>query len=290
MQFILTTDSNSEIPLSWVKDFDVHFLRMPYLLDGQEYAYDLGEKIDIYAFYELLRQGKMPTTFMRNPAEIRAFFEPFLQQGHDVLYVGFSSALSGNFQCVAQAAEELRAEYPDRKLILVDTLSISMVEGLLVYQAAMLRQQGKTIEETAAWLEAHKLHVNACVTVNDLFHLKRGGRVTGATALMGTVLDIKPILRINAAGQLVQDGKVQGRRKAISTLLKALQERGEDLGNQEVVVMHGDCLADAQQLEKMIREKCAPKSIRVQVVGPVIGTHAGPGVLAVIYTGKRREA
>lgn len=288
MSFILVTDSNSEIPLSWVHELDIRFLRMPYTLDGQVYAYDLGEKIDILAFYTELRKGKMPTTMMLNASEIREFFEPLLRGGHDVLYVSFSSALSGNYACACQVAEELRAEYPERKLMLVDTLSISMVEGQLVYRVAHLRKEGKSMEECAAWVEANRLRSNVCVTVDNLFHLKRGGRVTGAMALMGTVLDIKPILRMDREGRLVQDGKVQSRRKAISTLLNTLLERGEDLEHQEVTIVHGDCLQEAEQLKKMILERCAPKSVRVQVVGPVIGTHAGPGVLAIMFMGKER--
>lgn len=289
MRFAMVTDSNSEIPLSWLKEYDLDFLRMPYSLDGQVYDYDLGEKIDALAFYEELRKGKMPTTMMRNVHEIREFFEPFLREGRDLLYVSFSSALSGNFACANQAAEELRVEYPDRKLVLVDTLSISLVEALIVRRAAEMRDQGKTIEEIVAWIEQNRLRYNAYFTVNDLFHLKRGGRVSGAAALMGTVLDIKPLLRLNASGQLVQDGKVQTRRKAIATLVAQCLERAEDIENQEVAIMHGDCLADAQLLEKMLREKCNPRSVRVQMVGPVIATHTGPGVLAIVFWGKERD-
>jgi DegV family protein with EDD domain len=226
---------------------------------------------------------------MKNVEEIRAFFEPFLQAGSDVLYVAFSSALSGHYHCACQAADDLRAAYPERKLIVVNTLAIAMAEGQLVYHAARLREEGKTIEETADWLEQNKLRSNAFFTVNDLFHLKRGGRVTGTTALVGTVLDIKPILRIDREGRLVQSGKVQSRRKAISMLLNTLLERGEDIENQEITILHGDCLSDALLLEKQIRGRCSPKSIRVQVVGPVIATHAGPGVLALIFMGKERD-
>ena len=188
-----------------------------------------------------------------------------------------------------QAAEELRETYPNQKLVLVDTLSISMVEGQLVGHAARMRAEGKTIEEVAAWVESNRLRSNVCVTVDNLFHLKRGGRVTGAMALMGTVLDIKPILRLNREGQLVQDGKVQSRRKAISTLVNNIVERAEDIEQQTITLLHGDCIKDAELLAKMIRDRCSPKDIRIQVVGPVIGTHAGPGVLAVIYMGRERD-
>ena len=289
MSYVLATDSNSEIPLSWVEEFDLHFLRMPYILDGQEHDYDLGEKIDIKAFYAELRKGKMPSTVMRNAEEIRAFFEPFLKAGHDLLYISFSSALSGNFTCASQVADELRAEYPDRKLVLVDTLSISMVEGQLVGYAARMRRDGKSLEEVAAWVEANKLRANACFTVDSLFHLKRGGRVTGAKALMGTVLNIKPLLRIDREGRLVQTGQVQSRRKAISTLVNTYLERAEDIEHTELVILHGDCLEDAQLVEKLVRARCTPGSVRLSIVGPVIGTHAGPGVLATVFMGKERD-
>jgi DegV family protein with EDD domain len=206
-----------------------------------------------------------------------------------VLYLGFSSALSGNFDCAVQAAEELRADYPDRKLIMVDTLSISLAQGQIVRRAAELRDQGRSIEEVAAWAEENKLRSNAYFTVNDLFHLKRGGRLSGTTALVGTVLSIKPLLKENSAGQLVQDGKVQSRRKAIAALLERCLERAEDIENQEVHLLHGDCLEEAQLLEKMLREKCSPGSVRIHLVGPVIATHTGPGVLGIVFWGKTRE-
>jgi DegV family protein with EDD domain len=289
MGFKLLTDSDAEIPFPWVQELDLDFLRMPYSMDGQVIDYDLGEKIDIPAFYEELRKGKVPTTMMRNAAEIRDFFEPYVRGGQDVLYLGFSSALSGNFNCALQAAEELRAEYPDRKLIMVDTLSISMSQGQIVRRAAELRDQGKSMEEVAAWVEENKLRSNAYFTVNDLFHLKRGGRVSGATALMGTVLSIKPLLKENGAGQLVQDGKVQSRRKALAALLDRFLERAEDLENEEVHLMHGDCLEEAQLLEKMLRAKCNPGSVRIHLVGPVIASHTGPGVMGIVFWGKARE-
>ena len=288
MSFKLLTDSDAEIPFSWVKELDLDFLRMPYTMDGQVYDYDLGEKIDVPAFYQELRKGKMPTTIMRNTQEIREFFEPYVRQGLDVLYLGFSSALSGNFQCAMQAAEELRADYPERKLIMVDTLSISMAQGQIVRRAAELRDQGKSIDEVAAWAEENKLRSNAYFTVNDLFHLKRGGRLSGATALVGTVLSIKPLLKENAAGQLVQDGKVQSRRKAIAALVERYVERAEDMENQEVHLMHGDCLEDVQLMEKMLREKCTPGSVLIHLVGPVIAAHTGPGVLGIVFWGKVR--
>ena len=288
MSFKLLTDSDAEIPFSWVKEFDLDFLRMPYSMDGQVYDYDLGEKIDVPAFYVELRKGVVPTTIMRNAAEIREFFEPYLRE-NDVLYLGFSSMLSSNFQCAMQAAEELRAEYPGRKLILVDTLSISMAQGQIVRRAAELRNEGKDIEEVAAWAEQNKLRSNAYFTVNDLFHLKRGGRLSGATALVGTVLNIKPLLRESGGGQLVQDDKVKTRRKAIAALLDRFLTRAEDIENQEVHLMHGDCLADAELLERMLREKCSPGSVRIHLVGPVIATHTGPGVLGIVFWGKERE-
>lgn len=289
MRFALLTDSDCEIPFPWVEELDLDFLRMPYSLDNQVYDYDLGEKIDVPAFYTELRKGKVPTTMMRNIGEIREFFEPYLREGRDVLYIGFSSALSGNFNCAVQAAEELSAEYPDRKLIMVDTLAISLAQGQLVRHAAALRDQGMDIDEVAAWLERNKLHPNAYFTVDDLFHLKRGGRLSGTTALMGTVMNIKPILRLGGDGKLVQDSKVQSRRKAISALVNIFLERAEDIENQEVHLVHGDCLAEAQLLEKMIYEKSSPGSVTIHLVGPVIATHTGPGVLGIIFWGKERK-
>ena len=289
MQFIITMESNAETPLAWVKQWHIPFMRMPYILDGQTYEYDLGEHIDILAFYEELRQGKVPTTVLRNTEEYRDFFLPILEQGNDILHIAFSSAMSGSFQCATLAVQELREQFPQRKLVMVDTLAISMATGMLVGYAARMRDQGASLQEVAGWLEENKLRVNAYTTVNDLFHLKRGGRLTGVAALMGTVLDIKPVLRINAAGQLIPDCKLTGRKKSIRYLADQVLERGEDLTSQEIFIMHGDCLADAQYLEKQLRERCAPQAITTQLVGPVIGTHAGPGVLAVIFMGQKRS-
>lgn len=288
MQSIIMTDSNTELPLEVVDKYNVPFVRMPYTINNQEYFYDLGRESNLDDFYAQVRGGAMPITSMLPPAFYEEYWRPMLEAGTDILFICFSSQLSGAFNCINMARETILQEFPERKITLVDTKSISGGAGLLVYEALKMRENGKTDEEILAWLEENRTRMHHWVTVNDLMHLKRGGRISTAEAVFGGILDIKPILKINAEGKLLPCGKVSGRKKAIRTLAANVEQTVGDPAGKICVILHGDCEADALLLKQQIENKVAFQEIWVRKVGPVIGTHAGPGVLAVCYLGNER--
>jgi len=223
-----------------------------------------------------------------NPDGWAARIRPALEQGRDVLVLAFSSGLSATYQSAVIAAEELREEFPDRQLIVIDTLCAAPGQGLLVYTAAQLRDQGKTIQETADWVEAHKLHVCHWVTVEDLMHLKRGGRVSAATAVMGTMLSIKPIIRVDDNGKLETIAKARGRKASMNYLLDRMAETLHPELKDTVFIGHGDCLEEAEQLAAQIKSRFGVKNVIITYIGAVIGSHTGPGVLVVFHYGTHR--
>jgi DegV family protein with EDD domain len=238
--------------------------------------------------YEALRQGEVASTSAANPDHWTTAMEPALEAGEDALVLTFSSGLSATYQSAVIAAGELREEFPDRKLLVIDTLCAAIGQGLLVYTAAKLREQGKTIDEVAAWVEAHKKQVCHWVTVEDLMHLKRGGRVSAATAVVGTMLSIKPIIRVDDEGKLDSCAKSRGRKAAINTLLARMEESFDPALSDTVFIGHGDCEAEAQAMAETIKTRFGVKQVFINYVGAVIGAHTGPGVLVVAFFGKNR--
>jgi DegV family protein with EDD domain len=238
--------------------------------------------------YDHLRSGKLPKTSAVNPELWADAMRPALENGQDVLVLVFSSALSATCQNAFIAAEELRGEFPDRKLIVIDSLCAAIGLGLLVHTAARLRDAGKSIEETAAWIEEHKLNVCHWVTVEDLMHLKRGGRVSAATAVVGTMLNIKPIIRVDDNGRLESLAKCRGRKAALNYLLDRMAESFDPEIDDTVFIGHGDCLEDAQYLESKIRERFGVKNVHINYIGAVVGAHTGPGVAVIFFYGKKR--
>jgi len=248
---------------------------------------NFSEDAQLKTFYNSLREGHNGTTSAVNPELWRQTMEPFLCEGKDVLCLTFSSALSATAQAARMAGEELREKYPQRKVLVVDTLCAALGQGLLVELACRRRDRGMGLEELHAWVEENKLHIAHWVTVDDLGHLKRGGRINAATALVGGMLNIKPIIHMDDNGALVTVGKCRGRKAAIDCLAEHLLE---DITDPETIAIgHGDCPEDAAALERKIREKCpGVKEVIVGYVGGVIGAHTGPGVLALFYLGKKR--
>lgn len=290
MGFIISTESNSEIPFQWEDEYDIKVLRMPYTIEGVEYFYDLGRETDIQDFYRRMNAGAVVTTAQRNPEEIIEFWEPNLKAGNDILHIGFSSALSGTFNCEMLARTDLLEKYPDRKIILIDTLAISIPLGLLVKAAAEMKRAGKTMEEIAEWVENNKQHACALFTVSSLEFLRRGGRVSNASAFFGTMLEIKPVLYESPDGKLVPIAKVKGRKKALKFMLDKCAETIQDPSEQTVYICQADCMEEALALEKQIMERIKPKDVYINPVGPVIGSHCGPGTLGIVYFDKSREA
>lgn len=289
MSYVVMTDSNSEIPFRWEDEYGIAVIRMPYTIDGEEFFYDLGRETPYKEFYDRMRAGAKVITAQRNPQDFVEFWKPLLEQGLDILYVGFSSQLSGTFHSAELARDEILAEYPGRKIVLVDTLTISMPLGLLVKKAAELKAHGAAIDETARWLEENKQRVQAFFTVDDLVYLRRGGRVSGAAALIGTMLEVKPVLHTSPSGKLVPIDKVKGRKKALKYLVDQLEQRGRDLENEIVAICQADCMDDALSVKRQIEKRLNVKEILLNPVGPVIGSHAGPGTIALVFFGDTRE-
>lgn len=284
----LFCDSNSEIPYWFAKENGLAVVRMPYVICDEEYYYDLGEHTDFVDFYNKERAGNMPTTAALNAQNYLEIYEPTLAAGTDILMISFSSALSGTHAMLEQARQELLEKYPERTFNVVNTLSISMGAGLIVYYATQMWKAGATQQEIISWVEENRMKVNHWFSVDDLHHLKRGGRLSGAAAFVGSVLELKPILTVNSEGKLIVVGKAKGRKRALKTMLEKMEQNIVDPENQLIVVLHADAPEDAKFLEESIRSTYNPKELWVNYVGPVIGTHCGPGTVALLFMGKDR--
>ncbi len=240
---------------------------------------------DLYAG---LRAGEPASTSAVNPQEWAAVIRPSLQEGKDVLVMAFSSGLSTTYQSAVIAAQELSAEFPERKILVSDTLSASLGQGLLVWYACKKRDEGLSLTELYQWVEDNKQHLCHWFTVDDLMYLKRGGRINTATALLGTMLNVKPVLHTDSSGHLVNVSKVRGRKESIQALAKKMGELGADYDNSTVFICHGDCLEDANYLESLVREQYGVKNVYINYTGAVIGSHSGPGTLALFFLGTHR--
>ena len=287
--FVILTDSSADLGEEMVRKLDVQVVPLGFVLDGQAYHdYPDNRDMDPHAFYERLRKGDAATTNAVNTAQYTEALEPLLQAGRDVLVLAFSSGLSATYQSSVIAVEELRAKYPERKLYTVDTLCASLGQGLLVWYAAQLRERGRSIKEVQDWVEEHKLNLCHQFTVDDLYFLKRGGRVSAATALVGSMLHIKPVLHVDSEGHLINIGKVRGRQASLKALVDRMEETAIDPGSLTVFISHGDCLEDAQMVAEMVKKRFGVDEVYINYVGPVIGAHSGPGTVALFYIGTER--
>lgn len=286
--YVITTDNNSDLPESYYKDRGIGCTYLSYSMDGVNYTHD--NFLPEHEFYECMRNGSLPTTAQVNPASARNLMEPYLKEGKDVLHIAFSSGLSGSYNSSRVAAEELLEEYPDRKIIVVDSLAASLGQGLLVHLAQQKKEAGDDMEAVASWVEETKKHIVHMFTVDDLEHLYRGGRVSKTTAVLGGMLNIKPVMHVDDAGKLVAIGKVRGRKKAILELVKGMDEK---IGSYKescdtIFISHGDCEEEARFLESKIKEKYPIKTAIINYVGATIGAHSGPGTLALFFVGDIR--
>ena len=285
--YVLMTDSSCDLPASMAEELELTVAPLSVLIDGKSYVNYLDEReITFTKCYSLFREGKIATTSAANVELFTGYMEPLLKAGKDILYLGFSSGLSSTCQAGAMAAKELMEKYPQRKIYTVDTLCASMGQGLLVYLCAQEKAKGKSIEEVRDYAEATKLHLCHWFTVDDLNHLKRGGRVSAVSAALGTVLNIKPVLHVDDEGHLIFMEKVRGRRQSIKRLAEMMEKTGIDLKDQVIFISHGDCMDDVNYLISLIQDKV--KEIHVSYVGPVIGAHSGPGTLALFFLGTQR--
>ena len=238
--------------------------------------------------YAALRAGEAAKTSAVNPDRWANAMEPHLAAGTDVLVLAFSSGLSTTYQSAVIAAGELKEKYPERTVYVVDTLSASLGQGLLVWYACKKRDEGMTLEELHAWVEENKLHLCHWFTVDDLMYLKRGGRISAATAVIGTMLKVKPVLHMDDEGHLINMFKVRGRKAALEAIADKLGELGKGYDNSTVFICHGDCLEDARYVEKLVREKYGVKDVFINYTGAVIGSHSGPGTVSVFFMGEHR--
>ncbi|MEA4911432.1 MAG: DegV family protein [Oscillospiraceae bacterium] len=288
-KYVIYTDSTTDLSPALVEKAQLRVIPMEFTIDGQNYKnYPDGREMDAHTFYDKVRAGSMPTTSLVNAEQYVSVFEPELKAGLDVLFLCFSSGLSGSFNCAQLAAEELSAKYPDRKITAIDSLSASMGEGLLAYLAAMEQQKGKSLDEVAQWVQDNRLHLVHWFTVDDLEHLRRGGRVSAAAAFFGGMLNIKPVLHVDDEGHLIPVMKVRGRMASIDAMVAEMEKTAIEPQAQTVFISHGDSPEDVQTLADKVRDTLHPKEIFINPIGPIIGAHSGPGTLALFFLGATR--
>lgn len=286
--YVFMTDSDSDLPFFIADERQIPVVQMPYTLDGTEYLDDNGRTGQEKTLFNRMREGATPNTSLLPTAVYLDYFEPILKE-KDLLFVAFSSNMSATIQNIYQAREELLQKYPERRFTVVDTLSICGPMTLLLEKAHDLYQNGAAMEEVEQWLLNNRLRAHAFFTVDNLVYLKRGGRISSTSALLGSMLDLKPILVLSREGRIEAESKVQGRKKAMRTLVEKMAENIEDADKQQAVILHGDSEEAAEDLAKMVRAKMPDiGGIRIQMIGPVIGAHCGPGTLCLSFMGKER--
>lgn len=284
--FQIITDSGSDLPIEMQRKLNIEVARLTLNFRGKE----LEDSVDsgMKELYDALRAGEEAKTSAVNPDAWQQIMEPVLQQEKDILVLAFSSGLSTTYQSAVIASGELLEKYPQRKIRVVDTRAASLGQGLLIWYACKKRDQGMELDQLADWAEENKLHLCHWFTVDDLMYLKRGGRISAATAIVGTVLGIKPVLHMDDEGRLINMSKARGRKASIAALAEKIGQLGLPGENKTVFICHGDCLEDAKYLEKLVREKYGVEEVFIGYTGAVIGSHSGPGTLALFFLGKNR--
>lgn len=288
-EYVILTDSTSDISQKIADEAGVTVLPLQFEMDGLTYRNFADEReMSSDEFYDAMRKGKMPKTSQINVNDFCEYFSEYLEKGLDILYLAFSSGLSGTYNASVMAINELKEKYPGRKIISVDTLCASMGEGLLVYYAAQNKKSGMGLQELAQWVEDNKLNLCHWFTVDDLHHLKRGGRISAATAIVGTALQIKPVLHVDDEGHLINMSKVRGRKASLNALVDKMAEYYTNTYDT-IMISQGDCRKDAEYVASEIKKRFkGVKSIIIGNVGPVIGSHTGPGVVALFFFGEKR--
>lgn len=288
-EYIIVTDSSADLNQALVEELEVKVLPLSFTIRGTTLE-DHPDKRNMSSkeFYQLLRDGEMSTTNAVNVYQYEELLEPVLESGKDVLILSFTSGLSATYQSSMVAAEELRAKYPERRIEVVDTLCASAGQGMLVWYAGQKRLAGESLEAVRDWCEDNKMKVCHWVTVDDLMHLKRGGRISATTALAGTLLQIKPIIHVDDAGKLDTVGKARGRKAALDYLVQRVVDTAIEPQEQTMFLSHSDCLEDVEYIARQLKEKCGVKDCKICDIGPVIGSHTGPGCAVVFFFGQPR--
>ena len=288
-EYVILTDSSADLSAEMVAELGVEVLPLSFTMEDKiYYNWPDNRDIDPADFYARLRGGAMATTSAVNVATYTDAIEPFLKEGKDVLVLAFSSGLSTTCNSAQIVAKELMEQYPDRKVYVVDTLCASLGQGLLVWYAAQQKKEGKTMDEVRDWTEAHKLNLCHWFTVDDLHFLKRGGRISAATAVLGTMLSIKPVMHVDNEGHLIKVGTARGRNASLKALVDHMEQTAQNPAEQVVFISHGDCEADAQRVAADVKARFGVKTVVINYVGPVIGAHSGPGTVALFFLGSER--
>lgn len=287
-EYVITTDSTVDLPKEYLREHQIQAVSLSYEIEGETYE-DLNG-LEPAVFYEKMRNGAMPTTSQANPEQVRELFEGILKEGKDILHIAFSSGLSGSYNSARIAAEELKEMYGGAEICVIDSLCASVGEGLLYHKARCMKEKGKTLQEVAAWVEKNKLHICHNVAVDDLNHLYRGGRLSRTSAVVGSMINIKPFIHMDENGKLVPIGKVRGRKKSLNILVDAMAEqiKGYEEENDVIMISHGDCIEDARYVGKLVEERFGIHNILINYVGTVIGSHTGTGVVALCFMGNKR--
>ncbi len=291
MPYQIVTDSSCNLSEALIDEFGLEILPLTFMVDGeQRQSYLKGQVTDLKQFYTMMREGKVITTSLPNLADSEELFTQILESGNDVLYLGFSSGLSGTYEGMATLATGLRERFPERTFECIDTFAASLGEGLLIYHACKLKQEGKSLQEVAEWVRSNRLKLAHWFTVDDLMFLYRGGRVSRTAAFAGQLLKIKPVLHVDDEGHLIPMEKARGRKKSIQALVDHMEKTANPPVTEQVIgISHGDCPEDVEYLQKLITERFGETKYLVNYVDPVIGAHSGPGTLALFYLATSRN-
>ncbi|MGX7418503.1 DegV family protein [Carnobacterium gallinarum] len=288
MSYQIFTDSCSDLPLDFVEQQKIAIISMIITIDGKEYIDDLGKTFDRANFFEQLKEGKQAATSQINIGTYYEAFKPYVEKGEPILYLAFSSSLSGSYNNALSAVQMLKDAYETVDITVIDTKAACLGEGLLVYQAALLKEQGKSLTEVAEWVESHKMKLHSWVTVDDLKHLERGGRISSVAATMGSLLNVKPIIIVNREGSLEPIAKVRGRKKSLHYLVNKTVEGLRNDAEQTIIIGHVGVPDEAEAIKKALLEQVQVKEILIYSYGPTIATHTGFGSVAVFSFGEER--
>lgn len=288
--YVISTDTSCDFPLEYVQEHQLPLVTLFYSIDGVSGSNGCPNAEELKNFYDKMRAGAQTKTQQASIEDTEQVFREVAQQGKDLLHIAFSSGLSGTANAARLAAENIMEEFPDRKIVVIDSLCASLGQGLLVDYAIGQREQGKTLEETAQWVQEHIQNLCHLFTVEDLKYLQRGGRISKTTALVGTMIGIKPVLHVDEEGKLVPIAKVRGRKASVQALVQKMEENIGSFRQQKqtIFISHGDCLEDAKALAQMVKEKFGYDDFLINNVGPTIGSHSGPGTLALFFLGEKR--
>lgn len=282
--YVIFSDSTTDLTAQMIQELNIGIIPLSFFMEEKQYKnFPDHSSMAIKDFYNKLRGGEMASTAQINPTAFEEVFAPILESGKDILYIVFSSGLSGTYQSACIAAQTLNERFTNNEIKVVDSLAASMGEGLLVYFAAKQKEQGKTLTEVYDWVVENRNNIAHWFTVDDLHHLKRGGRVSAAAAVIGSALGIKPVLHVDDEGHLIPQKKVRGRKSSLTALVDKLEETIKDRKNQTIFISHGDSLEDAEAVKEMIKKKLPDSKIYINFIGPVIGAHSGPGTIALFF-------